>query len=92
LYYINRLLKQLNSTKKTNYGPQSALRRHERYVGTRRRLGEKKNMSFGGKIGIFFMHPLGVSDMHMFILLYLYYIYGYKRSNLHKYHLFTYIK
>jgi len=49
-------------------------------------------MSFGGKIGIFFMHPLGVSDMHMFILLYLYYIYGYKMSNLHKYHLFTYIK
>ena len=50
-------------------------------------------MSFGGKIGIFFlMHPLGVSDMHIFILLYLYYIYGYKRSNLHKYHLFTYIK
>ena len=45
----------------------------------------KKNMSFGGKIGIFFlMHPLGVSDMHIFILLYLYYIYGYKRSNLHK--------
>lgn len=91
MYYINRLLKQLNSTKKTNYGPQSALRRHERYVGTRRRLGEKKH-EFWRKDWYFFMHPLGVSDMHMFILLYLYYIYGYKRSNLHKYHLFTYIK
>ena len=80
LYYMDRLLKQLNSTNKTNYGPQSASRRHVGYVGTRRSLGGK-NMSFGGKIGIF-LHPMGVSDMHIFILLYLYYIYGYKKVQL----------
>ena len=41
LYYIDRLLNQLNSTNKTNYGPQSASRRHVGYVGTRRSLGGK---------------------------------------------------
>ena len=92
LYYIDLLLNQLNSTNKTNYGPQSASRSHVRYVGTRRRLGEKKHEFWRKDWYIFFMHPLGVSDMYIFILLYLYYIYGYKRSNLHKYHLFTYIK
>ena len=42
LYYIDLLLNQLNSTNKTNYGPQSASRRLIGYVGTRKRLGEKK--------------------------------------------------
>ena len=59
LYYIDRLLNQLNSTNKTNYGPQSASRRHVHYVGTRRRLGEKKHEFWGKYWYIFFCASIG---------------------------------